>query len=264
MGLRKPFVYNQYIEDIAKQARAVNNPRDLEDICLKMNIADEIFLGKVDLWLGKYALSTLYKSLKVFPKMREEINYFGTLQGFAALKDLVFKKYNPGLYEGIYSAMKASTDQLAVECRKMCEQNALAIAFNSDVSNFHFKGIIINGKSFSQKSIMNDAKMSEITGFHPIGCSTVKSIIDHEIGHLFDFVLNISSSSEYRQFISQYTVSQISKELAKYPVMEGKIDHYEVVAEAYSEFCNNKKSRKIANFIGLLIIKKYNEHFNNN
>ena len=52
-----------------------------------MGIADEIFLGKCDLWLSKVALSAVYRTMKVFPYLRNSMTYYGTLTGFNNYKE---------------------------------------------------------------------------------------------------------------------------------------------------------------------------------
>ncbi len=75
----KPFIYNASIERIAAKARVADNDTELSAICEQLNVANKIFLGKIDLWLAKQALSAVYRTLKKYPALRNIIHYFGTL-----------------------------------------------------------------------------------------------------------------------------------------------------------------------------------------
>lgn len=51
------------------------------------------------------------------------------------------------------------------------------------------RSIYLNRDYFSQKNLhagLEALKKDVISGFHPPGCSTIKSVIDHEVGHHID------------------------------------------------------------------------------
>lgn len=258
--LRKEFIYNSQIESIASQARMAINNEELASVCKKLNIADEIYLGKVDLWLAKHALSAVYRSLKLYPKLRSELFYFGTLNGFINKKGNLIDRVSNG--NAILSnLMNTATANVATSCRQAFEVNGLAMAFFTGNSNSFFSGIIINGKSLNQQTVIKNLEYGELSGYSPQGCKSIKSAVDHEIGHLLDFMLGISDSSEYRKFIKEYDIDNLSKNLSKYSVLNNSMNHREIVAEAFSEYRNNLTPRMVASFIGELINRKYKERF---
>ena len=257
MGLNKSFVYNSTIEKIAQEARQAKDNETLANVCVNLNISDEIFLGKVDLWLAKNALSAVYRTLKKYPALRERMNYFGTLNGFKNVKDDLFFRVNPNCSFFVSNMVKNATDNIAIQCRTAFENNGLAVAFITGSPPYIFSGIIINGKSLHQQTIINNLEFGERSGHSPQGCKSVKSVVEHEIGHILDFMLGISNSREYKKFISQYDILQIGSNLSKYSVMGNVISDREVVAEAYTEYCNNPAPRSIAKNIGQMIEQKY-------
>lgn len=98
-------------------------------------------------------------------------------------------------------------------------------------------------------------------GFHPPGCNTIKSIIDHEMGHEIDKLLNrISDSPEFDKIIQKV---DIKRELCEYPVtyVNENVRRKEILAEAWSEYLNNETPRPLAKSIGKLIEEKYKEMF---
>ena len=137
------------------------------------------------------------------------------------------------------------------------KNGVLAMAFKINFGTISFSGIIFNGNEFNQTLIVDDLIYAEEIGFRPKCCNSVKSVIEHEIGHLLDYKLKISNSPEYKKLMKYYTVNQVKTFLSAYSVEDNKISNEEVVAEAYAEFCNNPNPGVIAKSIWGLIEKKY-------
>jgi hypothetical protein len=261
MAVRRDFIYNQQVEEIAKRARTARSNEELASVCRQLNIADSIFLGKVDLWLAKNALSALYRTLKKYPALRGSMHYFGTLNGFINNKITIFSKVNGITNPDIEAAMREATDNLALDCLDSFKNNCLAVAIYVGTSQYSLSGIIINGKSMNQQDILKNIELGELLGHSPKGCSTIKSVIEHEIGHVLDQMLGIGRCYEFQSILSQCSVSYLRRNLSRYCVMNNTIDPREVIAEAYSEYCNNPHPREVARAIGLLIDNKYKEKY---
>lgn len=257
MGTGRKFVYNASVEAIAKRARVATTNDELASICKQLNVADEIFLGHIDPWLSKHALSTLYRSLKKYPALREEMHYFGTLNGFIKKKEALFNKINSEAAFVVADMFKESSNALAQSCLTSFRGNGLAMAFVVGSGRWSLSGIIVNGKSLLRQNIIRDLEFGESVGFSPRGCNSVKSLIDHEIGHLLDAKLGIKESHEFRQIMRRYDISYVYENLSHYAVMNNVINEHEVIAEAYAEYCNNPSPRELALSIGKLIDRKY-------
>lgn len=258
----KPFIYNSHIETIASKARVAESNEDLASICRRLNVADEIYLGKVDLWLAKHALSALYRTLKRYSHLRSVVNYFGTLNGFIQTKESVNRQINRKNNFSVANMMQKATNNIVSSCWTSFQNDGLAFAFHIEYGDCTFRGIIINGKSLNQQSILENLEFGEERGHSPKGCNSIKSVIEHEIGHLFDFMLGISHSREFIKAIKQYTPKCVYDNLSHYCVSGGIINFREVVAEGYSEYCNNSSPRPISLLVGELINKKYEEMYN--
>ncbi len=257
MTNRNIFVYNSAVEAIAKKARVATTNEELASICKQLNVADEIFLGKVDPWLAKSALSTVYRTLKKYPALRENIHYFGTLNGFIKSKEVLFKRLYPSASQAIANMVRQPSDELAKNCMTMFRGNGLAVAFFVGAGPWKLSGIIINGKSMRQDDILQNLEYGERAGHAPKGCNSIKSVIEHEIGHLLDYKLDIKNSYEFRKMMSTYNASYIYNNLSHYVVNNNTVNEHEVIAEAYSEYCNNPVPREIAFKVGRIIEQKY-------
>lgn len=117
-------------------------------------------------------------------------------------------------------------------------------------------GVSINEKVASNpEGLLRALKSSVTTKFHPIGCDTVKSIIDHEMGHQLDKLLGrISKTPEFHNIIANYKVWM---DLSGY----ANTSYAEALAEGWSEYLNNPTPRPLATKIGELVEKKYFERY---
>lgn len=243
--------------ELTLMARSSKTNEELSAACLQLNIADEIFLGKVDLWLAKHALSAVYRTQRKYPRLRERFNYFGTLNGFISLKEKLIRELYSTYGDAFRTAILKATDDIAVSTLHMFRQTGLASAFFTGAGDVFFSGIIINGKSLNKQTILKNLEYGEKMGHAPVGCKTVKSVIEHEIGHLLDYALSISTCKEYQAFIQNFTAEAIYNGLSHYCIVNNSVSDREVVAEGYSEYCNNPFPREIATAIGEIIHKKY-------
>lgn len=251
------FTYTPGLEPIANAARTATTNEELAVISERLNIADKIFLGKVDLWLAKHALSTVYRTLKKYPALRRIMNYFGTLNGFMKYKDeLINNQY--AIDEAEIKYLTDESEKLALKCKELFKNgNGLAAAFFLTCNNYTICGIIINGKSFNHQDLLKVLETNELLGFSPKNCKSVKSVIEHELGHMLDQFLGINTSYEFKKLLKKFTITEIGKNLSEYTILNNQIDELEMVAEGYSEYCNNPNPREIASTIGQLIEKKY-------
>lgn len=145
--------------------------------------------------------------------------------------------------------------------------NQLRVPANSYASSWapqqepfnHFAGITFNsvqGKDIIK--LLENLKADVAGKFHPIGCDTVKSVLDHEIGHQLDKMLKLSSKENIQKLFSSRTSEQITEELSKYAWKNSNSNRYsEFIAEAWAEYCNNPNPRPIAKEIGETIEREY-------
>jgi len=114
-------------------------------------------------------------------------------------------------------------------------------------------GIGINMKWGKDVEGLNVAlKRNVDTKFHPVGCDTIKSMIDHEFGHALDDLYKFRDMDEiataYKDLCSMG--NDKAKELLSLYAMSNR---KEFIAEAWSEYLNNPKPRSMAKKIGGII-----------
>ncbi len=88
---------------------------------------------------------------------------------------------------------------------------------------------------------------------HPKNCYTLKSQIDHEFAHVFDYILDISERKILRKLIDLNSKS-IEKELGKYAYDSYKKGNYkEVIAEIWAKYNNNSQTLQELGFLTMVI-----------
>ncbi|MCM1508962.1 MAG: hypothetical protein NC177_17780 [Ruminococcus flavefaciens] len=93
---------------------------------------------------------------------------------------------------------------------------------------------------------------------HSIGSDTIRSLLDHEIGHQLDRMLNISDIPEIKKLFDSRTTEQLTNDLSIYSWKNNNSKRYaEMIAEAWAEYCNNPQPREIAKTVGETIEKLY-------
>lgn len=96
--------------------------------------------------------------------------------------------------------------------------------------------------------------------WHPVGCSTVKATFDHEFGHQLDDWLGVGKQKNVQDLFNSRTVIELTNELSEYAWNNKNARNYsEMIAEAWSEYCNNPEPRPIAVEVGETIERLYVE-----
>ena len=129
-----------------------------------------------------------------------------------------------------------------------------AYARNMDRSSLgesgkRFGGIFVNNAWADYGKMTRQLKEDVADGFHPVGCDTVKSVFDHEMGHQLDYALGLKKDKELMDYYRTLTEADIRKGLSRYATKNEK----EFIAEAYAEYLNNPEPRPIAQKVGRII-----------
>lgn len=123
------------------------------------------------------------------------------------------------------------------------------------------RGICLNKGYFGdyEKAMQSGVRQVE-RQWHPVGCSTVKATFDHEFGHQLDDWLGVSKQKNIQDLFNSRTVSELTNDLSEYAWNNGDRSRYsEMIAEAWSEYCNNPAPRPIAVEVGETIERLYVE-----
>lgn len=100
--------------------------------------------------------------------------------------------------------------------------------------------------------MIESLKRNAAIGWFPEGASTVKGVIDHELGHAWAALHNIGNDSTIKSlWLSGTRAGTISLELSTYATQNIS----EFIAEGWAEFLNNPTPRALARSIGARMLE---------
>lgn len=126
-----------------------------------------------------------------------------------------------------------------------------------------FRGVSVNKEWGKKSAEFIESLLDDVKGkFHPVGCDTIRSVLDHEIGHQLDDLLGIKNMDEIQNLFNSRSHDELTDALSRYAWKNDNRNRYsEMIAEAWSEYCNNPQPREIAKTIGETIEAEYNKKF---
>jgi len=193
-----------------------------------------------------------------YPKVKSGFSFTGTIQArnkelmdyYLPLEIKDIKRVAPDWY--------TDADILKLAKKRVRKIVGKAPANSYAASYMHAKeytGLLVNSKYKSAKMLKhlaNDVK----TGYHPVGCDTIKSLFDHETAHALDELLGLSTNDKIIQ-LRRESSKLIESELSKY----AKKNRAEFIAEGLAEYMNNPTPRPIAQAIGDIVQEVYDDKY---
>lgn len=204
------------------------------------------------------AYDALLDAKKDFPNLT--IDFIGTIQTQAEgfYTDAVnsyFKSYTKAGDSPLVAKARAEKKALAIrDTITRCESDSCAISVPSmGVDGATCMGIgIQTDYAADHSAYTSTASRLVASKSSPIGCSTVKSIVDHEIGHEIDRMVDARNDKKiekmYNQLISK---PDAANHLSSYATTQVG----EFIAEGYAEYRNNPNPRPFARAVYKRLIK---------
>lgn len=130
-----------------------------------------------------------------YPELRQKIKFVGSISGrVKMLEEAKFQELrakNPQMWE---EAIRKYARSFA---RKYAAAGANTYAYSSaGFTEYGLNGLAFNSTWAGDK--VKDALRRDVEHrFHPIGCDTVKSVFDHELGHKLDELLSLYTDPDF-------------------------------------------------------------------
>jgi hypothetical protein len=216
----------------------------------------------------------ILNSIKEFPKLKEKMNFVGeSYQRNGMIKNVLFGKFYDSSKSTLTSFYGNVSEEMIVKrvntrIRKELYDRHLTIGERTMATAFFpndylkpYAGITINKKAGKLEKVLKTLRDNVGTKFNPEGGDTIKYLVDHEVGHMLDDLLQVSKDPDIIKLYKSLSHAEITNGLSEYawnndardPVME-------FVAEAWGEYRNNPHPRIIAKTVGELIERKYRGH----
>jgi len=225
----------------------ITNVSGLNKWLKENNVADVVNFKGTPLPVAKEYAQSWLNTLNIAPSLRSRMSFFGTIQE----RNRYYRSVKVPLMESeLRRSGRFSEERIPNLARKNVDRyiRSNLIASKGDIAHHFaepgFMGITIN-ETFHKGQYQRALIMSVQTGFHPPGCTTLKSVFDHEMGHLLDSRYGVRGSVGFQALYEKYRL-RIGAELSNYATKNTA----ETIAEAWSEYLNNPQPREIAKAIG--------------
>lgn len=227
------------------------------DWAVRNDLADFADYGGVKPEVANAWNQSLFEHLQEFPELRKKQKFVGTCQAqFSRWRALEIEKYllrlktaNPGISE---SVLRAHAERIVK--RKTVKASTWAHSWaQNDVS-----GVCVNQKWGKDVAAFENAlKENVLANFHPPGCDSIRSVVDHEFGHQLDDLLGLHIDDAVRMAYNDARSLGIENEVSGY----AKANIKEFIAECWAESLNNPAPRSFAQRIAGIVRARYSARF---
>lgn len=165
-----------------------------------------------------------------------------------------------------------AAERTAKQYYRRVENGILAWSSNTPNAKFgdievdlsKYKGVFINANEAKSKSAIDTiVQKSSERGWFTKGAKDFTYIMDHELGHEIDKMLNFRNDEDFKKIFDREHkagIKVLAERLSTYGATAGnKISARpaEMIAEAWAEFVTSENPRELSAEIGELMLKKY-------
>ena len=215
-------------------------------LAVQYGLAENADFRELDIRAANEIIETLKKTKDEMPNAFDKLDFLGG--------NIEYERYK-----------KELGASLGIRFKKTEMGDASGAVASYYLNGKYHRSMIYNSKVFNPKNYPSSFELrknfNEIYSWHPVGCNTLKSTADHEIGHLIDKKFSISEHSQVirnlydKYYVKTTTSSPINPKMARVLSSYANTNIREFIAEAWSEYRNNPKPREVAKAIGDEIAK---------
>lgn len=200
---------------------------------------------------------SLFDHLQEFPALRANQKFVGTAQAqFARWREIEIQRY-------ILQLQKANPHMPGHNFRPHAESFVKAKKVDSHTYAHSWmqkdvSGIAVNKAFGSDVSKFKSGLKSDVsTLYHPVGCDSIRFVVDHEMAHQLDGLLDLSIDNDVIVAYNQAKTIGIKTEVSGY----ANQDIGEFIAECWAESCNNPSPRTFAQKIAAIVRDRYHAKY---
>lgn len=238
-----------------------------EEYALANKYAEHVSYEGLDLRSANAINEAMHENIRLIPGLRGLMGFLGTNAAERSrarqfylkerLKDMGVEKLSD-LPSGMARAIEEGVDNFYNDMKM--QPNVWAHAAPNYYRKYGIQGISVNEEHFRDfESLTKEATNSVLKKFHPHKTDSVKAIVDHEIAHIIDMVLDSDELVLSRSVTGVINTAYTSRPMAK---MRKELSEYarespaEMLAEGWAEYLNNPNPRPLAREIGEFILSK--------
>jgi hypothetical protein len=199
---------------------------------------------------------SLFDHLQEFPELRKNQQFIGTCQ--AQVKRWAVMEREKYLALLVEKNPNHSIDFLRPYAVRGVKLPKIDNRYAHSSPRNGVAGIAVNTKWGSDVERFKDALSRDTwSGYHPTGCNTIRSVVDHELGHELDKLLGMEVDNEVILAYEKAMASGIGDEVSRYADKNIK----EFIAECWAESLNNPAARPYARTIAGIVRARYRAKF---
>ncbi len=198
---------------------------------------------------------SLFDHLQEFPALRQNQKFVGTGQAqFKRYYDIqVERAVQKAVEKGADEELARKWAKRAVKKPKVSSRSYAHSWSQPDVA-----GITVNKVWGKDPAVFKEQLEHDVAArFHPPGCNSIRSVVDHELAHQLDDLLKLDKDPEVQTLFKQARQSGMEKEVSRYANTNIK----EFIAECWGEFLNNPSPRTYARRIAAIVRSRYRRQF---
>ncbi|MDO4595315.1 MAG: minor capsid protein [Tissierellia bacterium] len=233
----------------------------------------------------------LYNMLRDFPEVARQIKFVGSIQKRnqflkKEIENYYYEKYIDEHIDIVDYLLTGEINeklikQAKAEAKKLMKDETKKLRVSKDLTAQSFfardikretnhiwkkyNGITVNkDRCNDYEKITHELQVSSKRGWNPQNCGNLKSIFDHEFAHQIDAFTEFNQTSFANNIYNNMTRNTMRNQLSDYAYGTLKGSKYvahgnpkEMIAEAWSEYCNNPGCRKFAKEISIELKKSY-------
>ena len=266
--VRKPTPGTGKIPGQAKKFVPAKTIKEAEKFAIDNDLARVANFGELDVEVANEMNRSMLENIERMPALKGRMSFIGSAQQNYKIRYQETVNFNADFYRKEYPRWPEATviEAAKANAKKRRIGNFYAFARDKVANKKNWRefykdsdGIAFNEKwgsvSSVQKlkdSIKKDVRMR----YHPEGTEALRSVMDHEIGHQIDYMLNLAKNTQIVKLYKQ-NKPEMTQNLSTY----AKKNIKEFIAESWAEYINNPTPRPLAKQVGDIMNAEYQNKF---
>jgi SPP1 gp7 family putative phage head morphogenesis protein len=251
----------------AKKFVPAKTIKEAEKFAIDNDLARVAKFGKLDVAIANEMNQSMLENIERMPALKGRMSFIGSAQENGRLWNEGNFQYTLFQVRSMYpNKSEEQKYAIAKKYAKKTKTSGKTYAFardkNRGINADFFKDVdgIAYNEAWGKKASVDKFKASLAkdveSKWHPEGTATLRSVMDHEIGHQIDYMLKLSKNPELQKLFSENR-ENMGEVLSRY----GNKNIAEFIAESWAEYINNPTPRPLAKQVGDLMNAEYAKQF---
>ncbi len=251
----------------AKKFVPAKTIKEAEKFAIDNDLARVAKFGKLDVAIANEMNQSMLENIERMPALKGRMSFIGSAQENGRLWNEGNFQYTLFQVRSMYpNKSEEQKYAIAKKYAKKTKTSGKTYAFardkNRGINADFFKDVdgIAYNEAWGKKASVDKFKASLAkdveSKWHPEGTATLRSVMDHEIGHQIDYMLGLSKNPDLQKLFRENR-ENMGEVLSRY----GNKNIAEFIAESWGEYINNPTPRPLAKQVGDLMNAEYAKQF---